>query len=153
MPQYALALDLKNDPHLIAQYEAHHQAVWPEVIESIKSSGIVRCDIYRIENRLTMILETTPDFDFETKALTDAQNPKVQGLGKTDVGISAGHNNCTTWTKMGSHEENLFNLTSIQLLIKDINHRRHCRCTQLQFSLVHIFKYVGFGVMHIKIPL
>ncbi|MEY3781020.1 MAG: hypothetical protein RLZZ510_1003 [Bacteroidota bacterium] len=82
MPQYALALDLKNDPHLIAQYEAHHQAVWPEVIESIKSSGIVRCDIYRIENRLTMILETTPDFDFETKALTDAQNPKVQAWEK-----------------------------------------------------------------------
>ncbi len=82
MPQYALALDLKNDPHRIAQYEAHHQAVWPEVIESIKSSGIVRCDIYRIENRLTMILETTPDFDFETKALTDAQNPKVQAWEK-----------------------------------------------------------------------
>lgn len=82
MPQYALALDLKNDPHLIAQYEAHHQAVWPEVIESIKSSGIVRCDIYRIENRLTMILETTPDFDFETKAMTDAQNPKVQAWEK-----------------------------------------------------------------------
>lgn len=82
MPQYALALDLKNDPHLIAQYEAHHQAVWPEVIESIKCSGIVRCDIYRIENRLTMILETTPDFDFETKALTDAQNPKVQAWEK-----------------------------------------------------------------------
>ncbi|MEY4192061.1 MAG: hypothetical protein RJA00_292 [Bacteroidota bacterium] len=82
MPQYALALDLKNDPHLIAQYEAHHQAVWPEVIESIKSSGIVRCDIYRIENRLTMILETTPDFDFETKTLTDAQNPKVQAWEK-----------------------------------------------------------------------
>ena len=82
MPQYALALDLKNDPHLIAQYEAHHQAVWPEVIESIKSSGIVRCDIYRIENRLTMILETTPDFDFETQALTDAQNPKVQAWEK-----------------------------------------------------------------------
>ena len=82
MPQYALALDLKNDPHLIAQYEAHHQAVWPEVIESIISSGIVRCDIYRIENRLTMILETTPDFDFETKAMTDAQNPKVQAWEK-----------------------------------------------------------------------
>ena len=82
MPQYALALDLKNDPHLIAQYEAHHQAVWPEVIESIKSSGIVRCDIYRIENRLTMILETTPDFDFETKAMTDAQTPKVQAWEK-----------------------------------------------------------------------
>ena len=82
MPQYAFALDLKNDPHLIAQYEAHHQAVWPEIIDSIKQSGIIACDIYRVENRLTMVIQTTPDFDFEAKALADAQNPKVQAWEK-----------------------------------------------------------------------
>lgn len=82
MPKYALALDLKNDPQLIAQYEAHHQSVWPEVIESIKASGITACDIYRVENRLVMIIETTPDFDFQAKALADSQNPRVQAWEK-----------------------------------------------------------------------
>jgi L-rhamnose mutarotase len=82
MPQYAFALDLKNDPHLIAQYEAHHQAVWPEIIQSIRDSGILRCDIFRVENRLTMIIETTPDFSLEAKALADAKNQKVQAWEK-----------------------------------------------------------------------
>ncbi|MEY3098144.1 MAG: hypothetical protein RL647_1734 [Bacteroidota bacterium] len=78
MKQFVLALDLKNDPQLIAQYEAHHQAVWPEILESIKASGIIECNIYRIENRLTMTLLTTDEFDFQQKAIADAQNPIVQ---------------------------------------------------------------------------
>jgi L-rhamnose mutarotase len=78
MKQFALALDLKNDPHLIAEYEAHHQAVWPEILESIKASGILECCIYRIDNRLTMILNTTDEFDFNQKAINDNNNPKVQ---------------------------------------------------------------------------
>ncbi len=82
MPRYVLALDLKNDPHLIAEYEAHHQAVWPEVLKSIRDSGILQCNIYRIENRLTMVLETTNDFSFANKAIADAQNPAVQDWEK-----------------------------------------------------------------------
>ena len=78
MKQFALALDLKNDPHLIAEYEAHHQAVWPEILESIKASGILECSIYRVENRLTMVLCTTDDFDFNQKAIADKVNLKVQ---------------------------------------------------------------------------
>ena len=78
MKQFALALDLKNDPHLIAEYEAHHQAVWPEILESIKASGILECSIYRVENRLTMVLSTTDNFDFNQKAIADKVNPKVQ---------------------------------------------------------------------------
>jgi L-rhamnose mutarotase len=82
MPQYVLALDLKNDPHLIAEYEAHHKAVWPEVLKSIQEAGILTCNIYRIENRLTMVLETTADFSFEQKAMADAQNQVVQDWEK-----------------------------------------------------------------------
>jgi L-rhamnose mutarotase len=78
MKQFVLALDLKNDPHLIAEYEAHHRAVWPEIIQSIRASGILDCSIYRIENRLTMILKTTDEFDFSLKAIDDLNNPKVQ---------------------------------------------------------------------------
>ncbi|MCU0374814.1 MAG: L-rhamnose mutarotase, partial [Chitinophagaceae bacterium] len=31
MKRYCLLLDLKNDPQLIAEYEARHREVWPEI--------------------------------------------------------------------------------------------------------------------------
>ena len=55
MKRYCLACDLKNDPKLIAEYEQYHERVWPEIEASIKDSGIVSMEIYRIENRLFMI--------------------------------------------------------------------------------------------------
>jgi L-rhamnose mutarotase len=78
MKRYCLALDLVNDPQLIAGYEEHHQKVWPEIIQSIKGSGIEKMEIYRTGNRLFMIMETTDQFNFENKAILDAANPKVQ---------------------------------------------------------------------------
>ena len=45
MPRYCLTLDLKNDPQLIKEYEEYHQAVWPEIIASIKDSGISNMEI------------------------------------------------------------------------------------------------------------
>lgn len=78
MQRYCLALDLVNDPQLIAEYEEYHQHVWPEILESIKSSGITNLEIYRIEDRMFMIMETVDDFSFEQKAAMDAANPKVE---------------------------------------------------------------------------
>jgi len=78
MKRYALALDLKDDPVLIAAYEAHHRAVWPEILASIHDSGITSMEIYRIGNRMFMIMETTDDFSFDAKAAADAANPRVQ---------------------------------------------------------------------------
>ncbi len=77
MQQFCLALDLKDDPKGIAEYEAYHNAVWPEILESISGSGITRLDIYRVFNRLFMILEAEDYFSFEAKAAVDAANPKV----------------------------------------------------------------------------
>ncbi len=76
--RYCLALDLQPDPALIAEYEAMHRAVWPEILDSIRDSDILHLEIYRIENRLFMILEAGDDFSFEKKAAADAANPKVQ---------------------------------------------------------------------------
>jgi L-rhamnose mutarotase len=78
MKKYCLALDLKNDLSLIAEYEKHHENVWPEILESIKSSGILNMEIYRAGNRLFMIMETDDLFSFEHKAKLDAENEKVQ---------------------------------------------------------------------------
>ncbi|SDM82058.1 L-rhamnose mutarotase [Pedobacter steynii] len=76
--QYYLTLDLKADDQLIAEYEEMHQAVWPEIIDSIKSSGILNMEIYRTGNRLFMIMVVSDDFSFEQKAAMDAGNEKVQ---------------------------------------------------------------------------
>jgi len=78
MKHYHLALDLKNDPELIEAYDRHHRQVWPEVQQSILDSGIMRLELFRVHNRLFMILETTEAFSLEEKARQDARNPVVQ---------------------------------------------------------------------------
>ena|ERR1700748_284113 len=76
--KYCLTLNLKNDPALIREYEQHHDNIWPEIVESIKGSGITSMEIYRYETRLVMIMEVDSTFSFERKAAMDAANPKVQ---------------------------------------------------------------------------
>ena len=77
MKRYCLALDLKDDPKLIAEYEVHHKKVWPEILHSIQSSGIEDMEIYRLKNRLFMIMEVNDSFSFEKKSAADKSNPKV----------------------------------------------------------------------------
>jgi L-rhamnose mutarotase len=78
LQRFCLALDLKNEVSLIAAYEKYHLAVWPEIVASIKAAGISNMEIYRIENRLFMILEADDTFSFEQKKELDAANNKVQ---------------------------------------------------------------------------
>ena len=78
MKRFTLALDLIDDPTLIAEYEKYHEKIWEEISKSITDSGILDMEIYRIGNRLFMIMETEDDFSFERKAEMDANNPKVQ---------------------------------------------------------------------------
>lgn len=78
MKKYCLALDLADDPVLIAEYEHYHRAVWPEIIGSIRESGITAMEIYRFANRLFMIIEAEENFSFEKKAAMDAGNKRVQ---------------------------------------------------------------------------
>ena len=78
MTRYCLALDLKDDETLIAEYEKMHREVWPEIISSIKNADIENLEIYRIGNRLFMILEAGANFSFEKKAAMDAANETVQ---------------------------------------------------------------------------
>ncbi len=78
LKRYCLALDLIDDPKLIAEYEEYHKQVWPEIIKSIKDSGIEVLDIYRTGNRMFMIIEANDNFSFEKKSAMDEANPKVQ---------------------------------------------------------------------------
>lgn len=78
MKRFCLALDLRDDPDLIREYEQYHKSVWPEVLEAIRGSGIVAMEIYRVSSRLFMIMETEDGFSFENKAALDQSNGKVQ---------------------------------------------------------------------------
>lgn len=78
--RYCLALDLKDDPQLIKEYERWHQPEnsWPEIQHSIMEAGIINMEIFRTGNRLFMIMETNETFDPKRKVEMDAANPKVQ---------------------------------------------------------------------------
>jgi L-rhamnose mutarotase len=76
--RYCLALDLADDPRLIAEYEEYHAHVWPEIEGSIRASGVERLEIYRTGNRLFMVMEVSADFSFEAKTAADAASSTVQ---------------------------------------------------------------------------
>ena len=76
--RYCLALDLKDDPVLIAEYERYHEKIWPEIEKNIKEAGIGSMEIYRTGNRLFMIIEVDDNFTFEKMKEADLANPKVQ---------------------------------------------------------------------------
>lgn len=76
--KYVLALDLKDDAELISVYEQWHANVWPEIIASIRDAGIEDMEIFRVGNRLMMIMEVSETFDFAAKSAADATNAKVQ---------------------------------------------------------------------------
>ena len=80
MKKFCFALDLVDDATMIEEYEEIHlpENRWPEIMESIKEAGITNMELYRTGNRLFMIMETTDDFNPDTKAKMDAANPTVQ---------------------------------------------------------------------------
>ena len=78
MKRHCLTVDLKNDAGLIAEYEQQHKAIWPEIALSIRDAGIEHMEIYRVENRLFMIMEVSDDFSFEKKRASDEANTRVQ---------------------------------------------------------------------------
>jgi L-rhamnose mutarotase len=76
--RYCFALDLIDDPKRIQDYEEYHKKVWPEIESQILKTGVTSLEIYRVANRLFMILDAPPHFSLESKAKLDAENPKVQ---------------------------------------------------------------------------
>jgi L-rhamnose mutarotase len=46
--RYCLALDLKDDPRLIARYEQLHRRIWPEIAEHLRRQGVLSMEIYRL---------------------------------------------------------------------------------------------------------
>jgi L-rhamnose mutarotase len=71
-------LDLRDDPALAAEYEAHHRAVWPEVQAHLREQGVTSMRIYRLGTRLCMVMETDDArFDAARMARAQAQDPRL----------------------------------------------------------------------------
>jgi L-rhamnose mutarotase len=63
MKRYCLALDLIKDVEKIKQYQRFHQNIWPEIAINIEQRGVLDMQIWQIENRLFMIMDTRDDYD------------------------------------------------------------------------------------------
>jgi L-rhamnose mutarotase len=63
---------LKDDPQLIEEYKKVHAKgnTWPKISQGMKEVGIIDMEIYLLNNRLFMIMDTTTDFDHD-KAMTE----------------------------------------------------------------------------------
>ncbi len=74
------ALDLIDDPALIARYRQWHAPgqVPAAINESMRTAGIAALEIYLVGNRMFMILTPGPDFDPAAKAVADAASEEVQ---------------------------------------------------------------------------
>ncbi len=97
MKRFCLALDLKDDEEAIRQYELHHKAVWPEILDSIKESGIHSMEIYRTGTRLFMIVETMDEFSFKKKNEADLANTKVVAWEK----LMSNYQQSLPWARPG----------------------------------------------------
>ena len=78
MKRFCFALDLVNNADLIAEYIDWHRKVWPEIKQSITDAGVRNLEIYRVGDRMFMIMETDDDFTLEKKAAMDKASGKVQ---------------------------------------------------------------------------
>jgi L-rhamnose mutarotase len=61
MTRHVLAVDLKDDPVVVAAYVEHHRSVWPEVLRSLRAAGIEDMEIVMLGRRLVMIVEAAGD--------------------------------------------------------------------------------------------
>lgn len=77
--RHLLALDLKDDPALIAQYQAHHRRIWPEIAAHLRRHGVLGMEIYRLGARMAMVMETDDAvYDPAAMAAATENDPKVR---------------------------------------------------------------------------
>lgn len=76
--RFCKTLELKNDPALIGEYKKAHApgSAWPEITRGMREVGIIDMEIYLYGNRLFMIMDTVPDFDYEQAMAELAQKPR-----------------------------------------------------------------------------
>jgi L-rhamnose mutarotase len=78
MLRQVLAIDLKDDDAVVETYREYHRRVWPEVLESLRASGVLDMQIYLLGRRVVMIADLVDGADlrraFDTRM---ASHPRV----------------------------------------------------------------------------
>lgn len=66
--RFVLTLEIVNDPALAKEYVAVHSIgkAWPEITQNMKTVGIYEMELYLMDYRAFLIMDTKPDFDWET---------------------------------------------------------------------------------------
>jgi L-rhamnose mutarotase len=104
MKRHVLTLDLRQGDGVAEAYCAHHRAIWPEVARSLRAVGVQALDIYRLERRLVMVLDTADDFDlasgFARHAASDPRCAEWEELMKTFQQPPPGARPGELWTLM-----------------------------------------------------
>ena len=108
MQRFVLTLQLRPDPALADEYVARHRDVWPQVLDSLRDSGILRSEIFRNGYQLIMVLDTTDDFTFDRKAGMDQANAVVMQWEKEMAKFQAVDNADTDASKRWVMLENVF---------------------------------------------
>ena len=108
--RHVMTLDLKDDPRGRAAYRRHHRQVWPEVRDSLRRVGVLRMDIYQLERRLVMVMDTKDGFDlkrsFAAHVASDPRCAEWEELMKTFQQAPPGARPGQLWTPM----EGIFHL-------------------------------------------
>lgn len=76
MKRFCLALDLIDDDEKIKKYQQFHQKIWPEIAANIRQRGVVDMQIWQVENRLFMIMDTLDDYNEERAQQIASAEPK-----------------------------------------------------------------------------
>ena len=104
MKRHVLTLDLREGEGVAEAYVAHHDAIWPEVARSLRAVGVEALEIYRLERRLVMVLETADDFDlqadFARHAASDPRCGEWEALMRTFQQAPPGARPGVLWAPM-----------------------------------------------------
>lgn len=78
--RYCQTMDLRDNPELIKKYKEAHdrEHFWDEIKQGIRSVGILEMEIYILDTRLFMIVETPLDFDWDTAMARLATLPRQE---------------------------------------------------------------------------
>lgn len=83
MTRQVLAIDLKNDA-VVETYREHHRRVWPEVLQSLRNSGVIDMRIYLLGRRIVMVADLEDGGDllraFRTRIEADARVAEWEAL-------------------------------------------------------------------------
>jgi L-rhamnose mutarotase len=82
MSLHYYALDLRDDAAAITEYERWHQPdkIWPEIIASIRASGVEEMEIFRTGNRLVMVVRMAEGQNASRDSTEDAKTQAWETL-------------------------------------------------------------------------